>query len=145
MAAWLYQMTSNDKDPWGPNQYRMEAWEGTPITWPVGNVIRNGRPTIARGDIIVFFFARRGNLEPGIYGWGIVMEVVGNNKPTRLKFQLCPPSDYRKIDVVWDSEVAKLVRKIQGNMAMATMWAMTNEQLSDIKKMFALGNKEATT
>jgi hypothetical protein len=138
MAAWLYQMTSNDEEPWSPNEYRMEVWEGTPITWPVGKIIYRDQEKIARGDKVVFFFTKTGNDEPGFYGWGIILEVVESKTRNRLKFQVCPPSDYRKIAVAWDSQLSKLVDKVRGGMTQATMWSLKDDEFALIKSKFAL-------
>jgi hypothetical protein len=136
MASWLYQMTSNDEEPWSPNEYRMEVWEGMPITWPVGKVIYRDQPRVARGDTVVFFFTKTRNEQPGFYGWGIVLEVVESKARNRIKFQVCPPSDFLKIAVVWDNQLEKLVDKVRGPMAQATMWALKDDEFALIKRKF---------
>lgn len=136
MASWLYQMTSNVDEPWGPNEYRVQVWEGSPVTWPVGQVRSKGKQKIERGDVIVFFFAKKNNLEPGIYGWGVVLDIVQSRTRHRIKFQVCPPSDYRKIAVAWDPELVKVVDEIRGGMAQATMWLMNEEQFAVIRSRF---------
>lgn len=135
MSAWLYQNVTNNNEPWGPNEYRMEVWEGIPVTWPVGTIrSRGNQKKIVRGDIVVFFFAKTGNLEPGIYGWGIILEIIESKTRNRIKFQVCAPSDYRKIAVAWDLELEKLVNRIRGKMTQATMWSINNEELDIFKK-----------
>jgi hypothetical protein len=137
MATWLYQMTTNKEDPWNPSEFRKEVWEGTPTTWPSGKVILRDEERISRGDIIVFFFAKSNNPEPGIYGWGIILEVVDSPARPRIKFQPCAPTDMMKIAVTWDEELEDVVDKIRGQMTQATMWAIKPGEFEIIKKKLA--------
>jgi hypothetical protein len=137
MSAWLYQMTSNKEEPWNPNQYRMEVWEGSPVTWPVGRILKRGGEGISRGDTVVFFFAKTGNSEPGLYGWGIVLEIVESNVRNRIKFQVSPPSDYLKMIVIWDKQLEEVIERIRGDVAQGTMWPIDDKDFEIIKNKIA--------
>jgi hypothetical protein len=134
MASWLYQMTTNDEDPWGPNEYRLDVWQGDSITWPVGNVKVRGMSDIRAGDVIVLFFAKSGTAEPGIYGWGVITNLVRGKSRQRIKFKVTPPSDFLKMSVCWDLELEKLVDSIRGGFKQGTMWAIKPEEFEEIKR-----------
>src|SRR5229473_1689739 len=69
MTMWLYQM---DQRQWPPNSYRLDIWENERWTWPVGRKASSGSPK--SGDRIVFFYAPTGGIEPGFYGWAVVLD-----------------------------------------------------------------------
>ena len=104
MAYWLYQMST---EYYSHGRYRTEVWEGIPVTnWGIGESKR--RPTeVQPGDIVILSFARTGAPEPGIYGWGIITlfdkEVID--------FHPSSPSDYLKMNPLWDDEISDIVGK----------------------------------
>lgn len=134
MVAWLYQMTTNNEEPWGPEEYRMEVWEGNTVTWPVGSIDFRGGVAPKRGDILVLFFSKSKTDEPGLYGWGIITDVISEGTRPRLRFVPSSPSDFLKMSVCWDGEVEKLSDQIRGKVKQKTMWAIKPEEMREIRK-----------
>jgi len=133
MAAWLYQMTANDDEPWGPEEYRIEVWQGQTVTWPVGKLSSSDGRSPSPGDIIILFFAKSNNAEPGVYGWGIVSAFIERKPRSRVKFLPTPPSDYLKMAPLWNDGIDKLINEIRGGFNQGTMWQMTVEQLNVVR------------
>jgi len=130
MTCWLYQMRN---DYYSHGRYRTEVWEGHPVTnWGIGESKR--KPTeILPGDMVILFFAKAGAQEPGIYGWGIITlfdkEVID--------FRPAPPSDYLKMNPLWDDEVSDIVDEIRGGMPQGTMWEVDDEPLERLRQKIA--------
>jgi hypothetical protein len=134
MPAWLYQMTSSEdaKRWWYPEEYRQEVGEGTILTWPTGRIYCRGQSQVSKGDTVVFFFCKTGNDEPGIYGWGTIIEPpkVSDDDFT---FVANPPSDYLKNNVCWDAGVDKLLNKIRRRQYVGTMWNISSSELDELR------------
>lgn len=129
MAVWLYQMSA---DGYSPEEYRETVWEGEVTRWPAGNVRTSSRIKISPGDILIFAFAKTGTREPGLYGWGVVLkykEEAGN-----IYFRPSRPSDYLKMNPIWDNEVSNMLDKIRGSMKQGTMWEVTSDDATNIKR-----------
>lgn len=135
MPAWLYQMTTNENADrwWYPEEYRKEVREGQPLTWPTGKIYFREQGQVSKGDTVIFFFAKTGNDEPGIYGWGTII-----NPPREadddITFVTNPPSDFLKDNPCWDDEVDKLLNDIRRGLYVGTMWNITFEELSKLRK-----------
>ena len=130
MAHWLYQMST---DYYSHKRYRTEVWEGTIVTnWTIGESKR--RPTdVQPGEIVILFFARTGAQDPGIYGWGTITFFDGEV----LNFRPASPSDYLKMNPMWDKEVSDIVDEIRGGMPQGTMYDMTDGQLRELRQKIA--------
>jgi hypothetical protein len=129
MQAWLYQMRRT-KD-WRPENYRLACWEHAQTVLPAGGIVPRGLTAIGSGDTLVLFFAKSGNDYPGIYGWGVVHNYdQGRNQIT---FQLSPPSDYLKIDPLWDQDIHRLMDAIRQGQAKKTLWGMSWDEFSLIR------------
>ncbi len=133
MAIWLYQMAVNDDEPWYPENYRLDVWEGESVTWPVGRVDARGQGEIRAGDRIGFFFSKARNHEPGIYGWGIVTDSIKSKSRYRVEFEATPPSDFLKMSPCWDEEVEALMDEIRGNMKQGAVWGTTPGQFDRLR------------
>jgi len=132
MQAWLYQMsTATD---WYPKDYCLEVWEGDIVPWPVGQIKsrEKNKKLPEAGDLIVFFFAKTRNDDPGIYGWGVITDF--NSRTNKIKFGVTPPSDYLKMDPIWDKEIEKLIDKVRGGMNQRTMWSLTRDELDEVRR-----------
>jgi hypothetical protein len=129
VQAWLYQMSAQLDPKWGPAEYRAQAWEDTPITWPTHRVT-GGVPAI--GDVVVTFFAPSGNPDPGIYGLGIITNVF----PSRdhFEFRLCPPSDQLKTVPMWDTRLKRLVDRVRGRVKQGTLWPIDRTAFDGVQK-----------
>lgn len=130
MAHWLYQMST---EYYSHERYRTEVWEGTTVTnWGIGESKR--KPTeIQPGEIVILFFARTGAYDPGIFGWGIITlfdkEVIN--------FRPSSPSDYLKMNPLWDNEIKSITDEIRGGMPQGTMYEVDSVILGQIRKKIA--------
>ena len=129
MQAWLYQMRSTKE--WRPEDYRIEAWEGQRIIWPTGSVLPRGLGEIVPGDTLVLFFSKSGNPYPGIYGWGVICRCDQRRKT--IEFQLAPPSDYLKIDPVWDQDIHRLLDRVRENSSRKTILGISWDEFEQIR------------
>ena len=137
MTHWLYQMST---DYYSHERYRTEVWEGTVVTnWTIGESKR--RPTgVQLGEIIILYFARTGAQDPGIYGWGIITFFDGEV----INFRPSSPSDYLKMNPLWDDEVSSIVDQIRGGMPQGTMYKIDEAMLAVIREkvmQFFTGSK----
>ncbi len=135
MPAWLYQMTTNENADrwWYPEGYRQEVWEGQTLTWPTGKIYFREQGQVSVGDTIIFFFAKTGNDEPGIYGWGTIIDPP-QEAYDDITFVPKPPSDFLKETPCWDGEVDKLLNEIRRRLYVGTMWNITSGELSKLRK-----------
>lgn len=115
MTMWLYQM---DQRKWSPNSYRVDIWENERWSWPIGRKASTGTPT--PGDRIVFFYAPSGGIEPGFYGWAIVLELHKDGRG--LYFRPVRPSDHLKMHPWWDGTAKDVADKIRGRVKQGTLW-----------------------
>jgi hypothetical protein len=131
MACWLYQM-ANDKFSHG--RYRTEVWEGNTVTnWWIGESKR--KPTdITIGDIVILFYSKTSAEDPGIYGWGVITMFDGEV----INFRPASPSDYLKMNPLWNDGINKLIDKIRGGMPQMTMWKVEDDILRKLRNMIAL-------
>jgi len=129
VAVWLYQMSA---EGYSIEEYRAEVWEGEIVKWPTGSVRTDSGNKVAPGDVVILVFVRTGAKEPGICGWGIVT----NYKDEKELFSFRPthPSDYLKMNPIWDDDVSDLLNSIRGPMKQGTMWEMSGDQAKGMKK-----------
>lgn len=120
-------------DIYSHGRYRTEVWEGNPVTnWYIGESTR--RPTAVQpGDIVILFFAKTGADEPGIYGWGIITLFDGDV----IDFRPASPSDYLKMNPLWDDKIDKIVNQIRGGMPQGTMWEVDERALKQLRQEIA--------
>ena len=118
MSAWLYQM--REQSDWSVADYRLEVWEGSTVGWPTRRVVGGSRTAIAAGDLIVFVFTPSGNQEPGIYGWGVITRFLDRRE--EIEFEVVAPSNYLKMDPVWDANVMTAFDVVRGAVKQGTMW-----------------------
>jgi hypothetical protein len=129
MTVWLYQMSG---ESYSPEEYREAFWEGEIVRWPTGNVRKISDCEIFLGDTIIFAFVKTGTQEPGIYGWGIV---VNHDKgKASVSFRPTTPSDYLKMNPLWDDDISNLLDVIRGTVKVGTMWEIKNDIALKIKK-----------
>ncbi len=130
MGCWLYQMRA---DWYSHERYRTEVWEGSLVTnWSIGQSKRKPKE-IPLGDMVILFFAKTGADEPGIYGWGVVLR----SDECGITFRVATPSDYLKMNPVWDEDVDETIKKIRAGMPEGTMFPMDNEDLKHIRQKIA--------
>jgi hypothetical protein len=130
MQAWLYQMRS--RDDWGPEDFRVEVWEGKETTWPRHRVAR-GKKQPQPGDLLFFLFAPTGTEDPGFCGWGILTWL--NND--RIRFRPLPPTDILKVDPIWNKKTEKVIDSIRGQVKQGTMWPIDQDGLKGLKRTFS--------
>ena len=97
MTIWLYQMNATK---WPIERYRAEVWENSDIqNWGVGEIRPSTSGTIPQpGDMMILFYVKSGQDDPSIYGWGVVLRC----DEEEMNFRLATPSDYLKMNPVWD-------------------------------------------
>jgi hypothetical protein len=115
VAMWLYQM---DQRQWPPNSYRLDIWERERWTWPVGRKASTGSPK--PGDRVVFFYAPSGGVEPGFYGWALVLDWHEDERG--MYFRPVAPSDHLKMDPWWDAAAKHIADAVRGKVKQGTMW-----------------------
>jgi hypothetical protein len=123
MAFWLYQMSS---EKWSTEKYRTEVWEQNNTTWPVGRLTRDGSE-LQNGDTIVLFYT--GN-DPGIYGWAVLLRY----EDKEIYFRPTPPSDYLKMNPIWNDEMKTIVDEIRGPVKMGTMWEINTGLMKRLRE-----------
>ncbi len=76
MTAWLYQMTTEERDgeSWSPEEYRLQVWEGDNITWGTRKITYRKQDIIRPGDLVILMFCKSPTEDHGIYGWGIIQK-----------------------------------------------------------------------
>lgn len=132
MACWLYQM--NAKEIYSHERYRTEVWEGNPVTnWSIGESKRKPKEVMPGDTVILFYTKTYATDRPGIYGWGIITlfdkEVID--------FRPASPSDYLKMNPLWDDEVDGIINVIRGKMPEATMFEVKPSSLERLRKKIA--------
>lgn len=129
MAYWLYQMSSNY---WSSGLYRVEVWEGEHTNWPTSKKVPKDS-SLQPGDIMMLFYAPSGEPDPGVYGWATVIR--GDDEEVR--FIPCPPSDYMKMNPVWDNDVKTIIDKIRGPVATGTLWEIEDKLFKQLRQKIA--------
>lgn len=129
MSTWLYQISPK---LWSPEQYRFEVWERQDWAWPVGQKVTRGKVPAA-GDTVVFFFSPTGGVDPGVYGWAVILAWL-NDSDRELRFRPVAPSDYLKMDPWWDNNVSAIANRIRGNVKQGTLWPIA---ITDAKQLRA--------
>ena len=128
MTVWLYQMSAEN---YSIEDYREEIWEKEIVKWSTRNVRTLLDTKISPGDTVIFVFARTGAQEPGIYGWGIV---TSYREEGYISFRPTFPSDYLKMNPIWDDELSNLLDVIRGPVKVGTMWEIENDIAVKLKK-----------
>jgi hypothetical protein len=127
MAVWLYQMSAEN---YTPEEYREAIWEGQVIRWPSGKVSSNFQ--ISPGDIVILVFVKTGTHEPGIYGWGIIINY--KKEKETIAFRPTYPSDYLKMNPIGDDEVSDMLDKIRRPIKQGTMWEVGNVHVTKFRQ-----------
>ncbi len=134
MAIWLYQMSLKQ---WTPKKCRLAVQEGKTLVWTVGQIRHRGQGDVVAGDTIVLFFCKTNNSEPGIYGWGKVMDFTDNGSNRRwVTFVVKPPSNRLKGNPCWNHQVDKLIATVHENMPQATLFGASKKEFSHIRALF---------
>lgn len=123
MSMWFYQM---DQRQWLPSSYRLDIWENERWTWPVGRKVSTASPE--PGDRVVFFYAPSGGIEPGFYGWAIVLDWHEGERG--MYFRPVSPSDHLKMDPWWDTNAKQIADKVRGRVKQGTLWEVPDELAS---------------
>lgn len=132
MALWLYQMNAKK---WPVERYRAEVWEGSDIqNWGVGEVRASTAARLPRpGEMLILFYVKSGQIDPGIYGWGIVLRC----DKEEMNFRLAPPSDYLKMNPVWDDDVDRTIAGFCGKWRQATLFEDKGNSLEHLREKIA--------
>jgi hypothetical protein len=129
MSYWLYQM---NVDRFSHKRFRAEVWEGDLTqNWTIGESTHRPK-NVSVGDILVFFYAKTVAIEPGIYGWGVV--TFFDKETEEMHFRPATPSDYLKMNPLWDDDINKIVDRIRGGMPEGTMFKVDGKELKNIRR-----------
>jgi hypothetical protein len=115
---------------YSPEEYRETIWEREVTRWLAGNVRTNSGIKISPGDTLIFVFVKTGTQEPGIYGWGVVIKYKAGN----VFFRPCYPSDYLKMNPIWDDDISNLIDAIRGPVKKGTMWEVSGDHAVKLKE-----------
>jgi hypothetical protein len=127
MSTWLYQI--NQKS-WSPQRYRLEIWENERWSWSVGR--KTGTSELpSPGDTVVFFYAPSGGIDPGFYGWAVVLEWL--NEESSLYFRPVAPSNHLKMCPWWDKQAKKLAESIRGPVKRGTLWRVSDDLVQELR------------
>lgn len=126
---WLYQM---DQQEWPPNSYRLDIWENERWRWPVGR--KASTDSLKRGDRIVFFYAPSGGIEPGFYGWAVVLDWHEDERG--MYFRPVAPSDHLKMDPWWDDVAKGIADAVRGKVKQGTLWEVPDDLAEAISQGF---------
>jgi len=126
VAMWLYQM---DQRQWPPNSYRLDIWEER-WTWPVGRKASTGSPK--PGDRVVFFYAPSGGIEPGFYGWALVLDWHEDERG--MYFRPVAPSDHLKMYPWWDPAAKDIADAVRGKVKQGTLWEVPEDLSAEISR-----------
>ena len=130
MNFWLYQMNATK---WPIERYRAEVWEGSDVqNWGVGK-IRSSVGLPQPGDMVMLFCVKASQIDPGIYGWGIVLRC----DESEMNFRLATPSDYLKMSPLWDEDIDETVANIRGTMPRYTLFEDRSRSLQHLRRRIA--------
>jgi len=120
---------------WPIERYRAEVWEGSDVqNWLVGEI----RPSTPKGlpqpgDMMILCYVKTRQSDPGIYGWGIVLRC----DEWEINFRLASPSDYLKMNPVWDDDIDKTIAKFCGKWRQATLFEDKANSLRHLREKIA--------
>jgi len=126
MGEWLYQMS---EDFYTPEEYREQIWEEELVHWPTGKIVGDEIP--GAGDTMALWYTKTGARHPGICGWGVILRCLPEEED--LLWRPVFPSDYLKMDPIYNEEVSRLVDVIRGGMPRATMWLIRPEHADRLR------------
>jgi hypothetical protein len=78
---------------------------------------------------MVLWYAESVTNEPGIYGWGVILGVSQDN----ILWRPVAPSDYLKMDPLFDEAIARVVNTIRGRMTRGTLWNVKKKESTELK------------
>lgn len=125
MAMCLYQM---DQQQWPPNSYRLDIWENERWTWPVGRKASASSPK--PGDRVFFFYAPSGGVEPGFYGWAVVLDWHEDERG--MYFRPVVPGDHLKMHPWWDDKAKEIADSVRGKVKQGTMWEVQDNLATEL-------------
>jgi hypothetical protein len=129
MSTWFYQM---NQAIWPPTRYRAEIWEGENWHWSVGRMVGAKEEPPGKGDIVVFFYAKSGGDDFGVYGWAIILEWAESENT--LYFRTVAPSDRLKMTPWNDGSCLALADEVRGTVKRGTLWRITADQEKKLRK-----------
>lgn len=79
---------------------------------------------------MAFFYAPSGGLEPGFYGWAVILDWHQDGRG--LYFRPVAPSDHLKMHPWWDDEAREVANRIRGKVKQGTLWRVPEDLAKDI-------------
>ena len=128
MTMWLYQV---NPEFWSVEDYRYDSWEGEVNEWMHGNI--NGDEYPQRGDTLLVWFDKGAAEEPGLHGWGVVMDLDLLEKS--ILFRPVFPSDLMKMAPMTEKKIFEIIEGTKGEFPVGTMWPLSLEDEKTIREM----------
>jgi hypothetical protein len=133
MACWLYQI--NALTQYSQERYRSEVWEGNVVTnWTIGDALSKPKEMMP-GDTIILFYVKASKIDPGIYGWGVI--IAFDKESEDLNFRPASPSDYLKMNPVPERSVIAIIDVIRGKMTQKTIFKVEPKELEQLRQKIA--------
>jgi len=130
MSCCFYQI---NQEYWPPERFRIEIWENERWSWAPRKLSGGGEPQ--PGDSMAFFYAKAGGIDPGFYGWAVVLEYhKAHDDRKKLYFRPVTPTNHLKMYPWWNREAQDIANEVRGPMAQGTIWRVSDEQWRRIRK-----------
>ncbi|MGD1120355.1 MAG: hypothetical protein ABR886_12890 [Dehalococcoidales bacterium] len=134
MNYWLHQ---SSESVWSISDYRVEMWENNNENWRLGTITPQGSIP-EQGDIVIFYYAKGHSFDCGIVGWGIVLRYDPIDYKERtikeMRFRLSSPSDYLKMNPLWNDNIKNIINQIRGKQYRGNFWAINEDQMLVIRQ-----------
>ena len=124
---WLYQLST---EVWTPEKYRAGVWEGEYLEWKTSKITTGELPK--KGDILIYWFVKTKNKEPGLYGWGIILEYDDSSE--NIRHRPVFPSDYLKMNPINDEKIVQIIDEVRGKVPRATMWLISKSNSNELRE-----------
>jgi len=84
---------------------------------------------------MAFFYAKAGGVDPGFYGWAVVLEFhKADDDMKKLYFRPVTPTNHLKMHPWWNDEAQEIANEVRGPMTQGTIWRVSDEHWRRIRK-----------
>src|SRR5207253_6918457 len=85
---------------------------------------------ITSGGCPTRFLVGTGGIEPGFYGWALVLDWHEDERG--MYFRPVAPSDHLKMHPWWDDAAKDIADKVRGKVKQGTLWEVPEDLAADI-------------